>query len=63
MEVVKDQDYERCIKSACDFYNRDTPDARCVKYAEATWRIRRRYEEYRSRRQNKCIKVISKKKM
>ena len=61
--MEEEQDYQRCIKDACDFYNLEIPDAQCVKYAEATLRIRRRYAEYYSRRQNKCIKVISKKKM
>lgn len=48
--VVRDDVWQSCLKQACEAYKKITPDEKCMKFADASWRLKKRYQKYYSSR-------------
>jgi hypothetical protein len=59
MEVVRDSLWERCLADAAKMYRISKPDEKCVKLANATWVMKKRYEEAANKKNNQKVHFIT----
>jgi hypothetical protein len=52
--------YEQCLADAMRMYRVDSPTDRCTKLANATWKMKQKYAQLRTEKQNRTIQLISK---
>lgn len=59
--VVRDEMWNSCLKQACSLYKKVETDPECQKFADASWRLKKRYQECYTKRSDRSVKLISKK--
>lgn len=60
MEVIRDHLWDRCLVDAAKMYRISESDEKCVKLANATWIMKRRYLEHEKKKQSRQIIILSK---
>lgn len=60
MEVVRDHLWDRCLADAAKMYRISEPDEKCVKLANATWIMKKKYLEHEKKKDDRQIIVIDK---
>lgn len=60
MEIVRDSLWERCLADATKMYRISEPDEKCVKLANATWIMKKKYREHSEKKEDRQVVVLSK---
>lgn len=58
MEVIHDELWNKCLGDAVKMYRLTEPDERCRKLANATWIMKRRYEQHEKKKNERTIKFL-----
>lgn len=60
MEVVRDSVWEACLADAVKMYRVSEPTEKCVKLANATWVMKKKYREHEKKKGDRKLIVIDK---
>jgi len=60
MEVIRDQVWERCLIDAVKMYRISEPNEQCYHLANATWVMKKKYQEAEQKKDSRKIIVIDK---
>lgn len=60
MQVVRDASWNVLLNDAVKMYRLITPDEKCYKLADATWKCRKKYEELKQQKEGSKIVFLDK---
>ena len=60
MQVIHDTVWDKCLADAVKMLRLNEPDDNCHRLADATWNMKRRYQEHANKRQNRHVIMIDK---
>ena len=60
MQVVRDATWNLFLNDAVKMYRLKTPNEKCYKLADATWKCKKRYEEIKQKKEQSKIIVLEK---
>jgi hypothetical protein len=60
MQVIHDTVWDKCLADAVKMFRLNEPDDKCHRLADATWNMKRRYQEHANKRQNRQVIMIDK---
>ena len=60
MQVIHDTAWDKCLADAVKMFRLSEPDDKCHRLADATWNMKRRYQEHANKRQNRQVIMIDK---
>ena len=60
MEVIRDLMWERCLEDAVKMYRLSEPNEACYHLANATWIMKKKYQEHKMKKEQRQIVVLSK---
>jgi len=58
MEIIHDEMWNKCLGDATKMYRLAEPDDRCRHLANATWVMKRRYEQHAKKKSERTIMFI-----
>lgn len=60
MEVIRDTMWERCLADAAKMYRIIEPDEKCIQLANATWVMKKKYQEHEKKKADRKLIVLDK---
>jgi|TARA_R110000851_G_scaffold124152_1_gene254292 hypothetical protein len=60
MQVVHDLMWERCLEDAVKMYRFSEPDEKCIQLANATWIMKKKYQEHEHKKDARKLIVLEK---
>lgn len=60
MEVVHDSLWERCLADAVKMYRLSEPNEKCYSLANATWVLKKKYQEHQEKKNGRQTIMLSK---
>lgn len=61
MNVIRDELWERCLNDAVKMYRISEPNDACYKLANATWVMKKKYQEAAQKKESQKVIVLDKK--
>tara|TARA_B110000444_G_C18773101_1_gene563554 strand:- start:454 stop:810 length:357 start_codon:yes stop_codon:yes gene_type:complete len=60
MEIIRDEMWQRCLADAAKMYRVSEPNELCFKLANATWIMKKKYQEHFKKKEDRKTIVIDK---
>ena len=60
MEVIRDAMWSTCLANAVKMYRLREPNEKCYSLANATWVMKKKYQEHQEKKEDRQIVVLSK---
>lgn len=60
MEVIRDELWERCLADAVKMYRIGEPNDKCIHLANATWIMKKKYQEHAKKKDDRKMIVLDK---
>lgn len=60
MEVIRDEIWQRCLADAAKMYRVSEPNEACFKLANATWIMKKKYQEHDKKKEERKTVAIDK---
>jgi hypothetical protein len=60
MEVIRDEMWDRCLTDAVKMYRFSEPDEKCYSLANATWVMKKKYQEAAQKKDSRKMIILDK---